>query len=89
MNLRLGGLSSPKEMRNGWFYTPNGQIQTPSMNFEASSATPPNFVGLPKGIQVVLQEGGLWPRNGLKLKCGTEVGRCDPNGQVDAVLALC
>ncbi len=61
MNLGPGGKKPC--MRNGWFVR-DGEKVSHSMVMPSSDGSPQ-----PKGMQMVLEERGLWPRGGLRLKC--------------------
>jgi hypothetical protein len=61
MNLNPGG-KKPK-LRDTIF---NGKIQT--MNFP-DDFHDPKLCGKPKGIRLILEERGLWPKEGLVLTC--------------------
>jgi hypothetical protein len=62
MNLGPGGKKPC--MRNGWFMR-GGEKVSHSMVMPSTDSGSPQ----PKGMQMILEERGLWPRGGLRLKC--------------------
>ena len=50
-------------LRNGWFNCENIRISQPMYTVDAQGKK------IPKGIQKILEERGIWPEKGLKLSC--------------------
>ena len=65
MNLGPGGKKPC--MQDGWFMHGDQKVSQSMVmpNTDPNSDEPLQ----PKGMQMVLEERGLWPRNGLRLKC--------------------
>lgn len=57
-------------MRDGYWYNENGEKVIQSMNYsQDDEGIPLNLSGQPKGLQKVLEERGIWPKEGLYLDC--------------------
>lgn len=67
MNKNQGGQQS--FLRPGWYVTPNGEAKVQDMWISRDNSATGNPVQIQKGIQLVLEERGLWPQKGLKLEC--------------------
>lgn len=68
MNKGIGG--KQPFLRDGWF-DKEGQRQLQSMTFLGPDSLPEIIVPVQKGVQMVLEERGLWPTKGLNLVCPT------------------
>lgn len=85
MNKSIEG--QQKFLRDGWYIDNEGNTIQQKMSFLSSSLAPdqpPRKVQ--KGIQMVLEERNLWPKNSLKLSC--EKLKCS-NCQVVFTCKLC
>lgn len=58
-------------MQDGYYLDNDGNKIIQKMTFEHNEAMPKEMWGEPKGIQTVLEERGLWPKEGLYLDCTT------------------
>lgn len=68
MNKGWGG--KQPHPRDGYYQNKEGDIQVQKMSYEErDSNIPRKKWGKAKGIQVVLEERGLWPKDGLYLDC--------------------
>lgn len=68
MNKSWGG--KQPSMRDGYFISGDGRRVIQQMCFGQDQERPKKMWDKPKGLQVVLEERGLWPKEGLYLDCG-------------------
>lgn len=56
-------------LRPSWYITPNDKTKTQNMWVYNNNAATGNAVQVQKGIQLVLEEQGLWPQKEFRLEC--------------------
>ena len=68
MNKSTGG--QQKFLRDGWYINSEGNTIRQEMSFlNPSSVSDQPLLKVQKGVQMVLEERSLWPKNSLKLSC--------------------
>lgn len=68
MNKGPGG--AQPHMRDGWYIDKNGVRMVQKMCYgQRERKIPKSLWGEPKGLEVILKERGLWPKEGLYLDC--------------------